>query len=325
MASRHSTPTNKDLQYMNPAKRSFWVKLRTNWQLHLLVLPAILYIIIFHYLPMGGLVMAFQDFRIARGFFGSEWVGLKHFEKFFTSYQFKRVLGNTFKISITSLLINFPLPILFALILNILPNQKLKSLIQSITCIPHFISTVVVVGMLFTLLNPVTGLYGAFYKLFGGEGYPAAISGTSDSFLWLYVLSDTWQHLGWSSIIYMAALSGVDQNLYEAAALDGASRWKQIWTIDLPTILPTIIIMLILNVGSLLGVGFEKVFLMQTDLNLSASEVIATYVYKQGLRKTNNFSYGAAVGLFNSVVNCILLLVTNKISNKLTNDEMGLF
>lgn len=269
--------------------------------------------------------MAFQNFRPARGFFNSEWVGLKHFQKFLTSHQFSRAFGNTLKISVVSLLVNFPLPVLFALILNIVPNKRLKSLIQSITCVPHFVSTVVVVGMMFALLNPVSGLYGIFYRLLGGEGYPDAITGDSQHFLWLYVLSDTWQHLGWNSIIYMAALSSVDQNLYEAASLDGASRWKQVWTIDLPSILPTIVIMLILNVGGLLGVGFEKIFLMQTDMNLSASEVISTYVYKQGLRKTNNFSYGAAVGLFNSIINCTLLLITNKITKKLSDDEMGLF
>lgn len=315
----------RNIEYANPSRKGWVAKFKRTWQLHTFMIPSFVWVFVFCYIPMLGLIIAFQNYLPSKGFLESEWVGLKHFEKFFTNYQFKRVVGNTLKLSFTNLVVCFPLPIIFALLLNVIKNARIKKLIQTIACIPHFISVTVVVGMMFTMLNPVSGVYGAFYRLFGGEGYPSSITATADSFLPLYVLSDLWQHMGWNAIIYLAALSGVDPQLYEAASLDGASRWKQIWTIDLPAIMPTVVILLIMNCGSLLSVGYEKVFLMQSDINLVNSEVISTYIYKMGLKKANNFSYATAVGLINSLVNCIILVVVNAASRRISKDEVSLF
>lgn len=301
-------------------------RFREYWQLHLFLLPGVVYLLIFCYYPMLGLQIAFKDYQVVNGIWGSPWVGLKHFEKFFGSIYFARVVGNTFKISLYSLLVGFPLPVLFALMLNVMRNLRLKKFVQTVTYIPHFISTVVMVGMLFQLFSPVVGLYGNLYRLLTNGVYPEDLFGKSGSFIHMYVWSDVWQGLGWSSIIYVAALTGVSSELHEAAMIDGATRWQRVWAVDLPCILPTVCIMLILRCGSILSVGFEKIYLMQNSVNLKASEVISTYVYKEGLGKgTRGFSYGSAVGLFNSVVNFVMLVLVNAVTRRLSGNTTSLW
>ena len=298
---------------------------KRDWQLHLLNLVPFLWVIIFCYGPMYGVQIAFRDFNIRQGILGSEWVGLKWFEKFLTSYQFSQVFSNTIKLSLYSLAVGFPLSIIFSLLLNSVQNEKFKKAVQTISYIPHFISVTVLVAILNMVFNPVGGLYGAIYRALGGEGYPFDFRSMASSFRHLYVWSGVWQNLGWNSIIYMAALSSVSQELHEAAMIDGASRWKRILHIDFPAILPTACIMLIMDCGSILSVGFEKVYLMQGNLNLQTSEVISTYVYKVGMGSSGDFSYGSAVGLFNSIINCTMLILVNYICKRLTDKEVSLF
>jgi len=238
--------------------------------------------------------------------------------------MFDRVVLNTLILSFYLIIAGFPLPIFFALILNTVRNRHFKKAVQTITYMPHFISTVVLVGMMSTFFSPVAGAYAYFSQLLGG-GMPPVLMGMANTFRHFYVWSDIWQNLGWSTIIYIAALSTVNPELYEAAEIDGASRWQRIFHIDLPTILPTAAILLILRLGGIMSIGFEKVLLMQTQLNLQTSEVISTYVYKVGLQSGGNFSYAAAIGLFNSVINCAMLFSVNKISRKLSSGEFGLF
>ena len=272
---------------------------------------------------MGGLAIAFQDFRFRRGIFGSEWVGLKHFIDFFQNYNFKRTLVNTIVLSVYNLMASFPLAVLFALVLNSLRNQRFQKVTQAIACLPHFISTVVMVGIVFQLFDSRTGLYGIIGEALTGA-YPDNLFASGAGFRHAYVWSGVWKSFGWGSILYTAALAGIDPSYHEAAQIDGATRWQRIWHIDLPGILPTIITMLILNMGSIMNVGFEKVLLMQNTLNLSASEIISTYSYRVGLaaKAGTNMSYGAAIGLFNSVVNFILLVSVNKISKKVSDTSL---
>jgi len=299
---------------------------KKRWQLHLFMLLPVIYILIFAYYPMFGVQIAFKNFTPAEGIWRSKWVGFKHFQTFFKSYQFERVIANTLRISLYSLGVGFPLPIIFALFLNTVRNLRFKKFVQTVTYIPHFISVVVLIGILKQVLNPVMGLYGNIYRLFVGGGYPPDILASPNAFIHLYVWSGIWQGLGWSSIIYVAALSNVDQELYDAAEVDGASRWKRIIHIDLPGILPTVAILLILRAGSIMSVGFEKIYLMQNNLNLKYSEVISTYVYKVGMAAgMGNFSYASAIGLFNSVINCTLLVIVNAISRKLSENSMSLW
>ena len=306
---------------MSPFVRRF----KRDWQLHLLILLPIIWLLIFKYYPMYGAQIAFRNYRARAGIWGSPWVGLKWFKKFFNSPDFLQILGNTIILAAYSLFITFPLPIMFALMLNVLRNEKFKKFTQTVTYIPHFISVVVLVAILWQVFSPVNGLYGALFRLLGGEGYPSDIRSNASAFRHLYVWSAVWQNLGWSSIIYLASLSSVSNDLHEAAQLDGASRWKRVVHVDLPTIIPTLGIMLILRCGHILSIGFEKVFLMQNSLNLTKSEVISTYVYKHGLQGNADFSFGTAVDLFNSVVNCFMLLAVNWISKKASDDEVSLF
>ncbi|MCM3292117.1 ABC transporter permease subunit [Paenibacillus sp. MER 180] len=290
-----------------------------NWQLYLLLLPVVLYYIIFHYLPMYGIQIAFKDFMANKGIWDSPWVGFKHFERFFNSFYFERLLTNTVLISLYSLALSFPIPILLALMLNEVKAERFKKVVQTITYAPHFLSVVVVVGMLFIFLNPSTGIINHLIVAMGGESITFMTS--PGWFKTLYVLSDVWQTMGWSSIIYLAALSGVDHQLHEAATIDGATRIQRIWHINLPTIAPTIIILLILNLGSVMSVGFEKVFLMQNSLNMSSSDIISTYVYRTGILDAQ-YSFSAAVGLFNSVVNFALLIVVNYIARRVNETSL---
>lgn len=304
--------------------QQFLVRVRKNWQLHLLIALPILYIIVFNYVPMYGLQIAFRDFKPRAGIWGSEWVGLKHFITFFKAYNFTQILSNTLIISLYNIFVGFPIPIILALMLHVSERKVLKKLTQNVSYMPHFISVVVLVGIINQILNPVCGVVGTFYHMFGGVGVAPDIRASAGAFRHLFVWSGVWQQMGWSTIIYVAALSGVSSELHEAAELDGASRWKRVLNVDLPAILPTVSIMLILRFGSVMTVGYEKVYLMQNDLNLSTSEIISTYVYKTGLGKMQ-MSYGTAIDLFNSIINTTLLLTVNTITRKITSGEQGLF
>lgn len=307
---------------MNGRGHSKWYAYKRDWQLYVFLAVPLAYLIIFKYVPMYYAQIAFRNYTIAKGVWGSEWVGMANFIKFFNSYQCRRVLTNTLVLSLYTLLASFPLPVLLALGLNSLTSAKYRKFVQTISYAPHFISTVVLVGMLITLCNPRIGLYGAVYHLFTGD-YPNDILGNAAIFPHLYVWSGVWQEMGWNSIVYLAALSSVDMQLHEAAMIDGASRFKRVIHIDLPAIKPTIVILLILRCGQIANVGFEKVFLMQNSLNKSASQVISTYVYEVGIVSgMSGFSYASAIDLFNSVVNCIMLLLVNQIARALGESSL---
>lgn len=286
-----------------------------------MLLP-VLYIILFRYVPMFGVQIAFKEFNVGQGIWASPWTGFDNFIRFFQSYQFSRVITNTIVLSFYSLIAGFPIPILFALCLNALRSLKFKKVAQMLTYIPHFISTVVLVSIVMQMLNPVMGIFGVIYSAIFNQTAPDLMSSPS-SFAHIYVWSGIWQNVGWGTIIYMAALSNVDPELHEAAEIDGASRFKRCIHIDFPTILPTTVIMLILRSGHIMSVGFEKAFLMQNNLNLRASEVISTYVYKVGLvTGGGNFSYASAIGLFNSVINLMMIIFVNQVSRKVSETSL---
>ena len=294
-------------------KKTILRKAAKCWQLYILLLPAVIYLLIFNYAPMVGIQIAFRDYKFSKGFWGSAWVGLKHFSYFFHSVQFKMLMVNTVKISVYSLIAGFPFPILLALLLNESRHLRLKKTVQTLTYAPYFISTVVLVSMLSMFLSPSTGIVNKLLTLFGVK--PVDFMGKAELFRPVYIISGIWQGSGWSSIIFIAALAGIDPQLHEAAEIDGANRLQRIWHINLPGILPTAVIMFILNCGSIMSVGFEKAYLMQNSMNQSASEIIATYVYKMGIQKAQ-YSYTTAIGLFNSLINVVLLLIVNRISKK---------
>ena len=295
-------------------------KIKSNIPLYVLLFPSIILLIMFAYIPMFGLVIAFKDYSPANGILNSPWVGFKYFTQFFNSVQFGTTMMNTLKISIYSILVGFPLPILLALLCNQIRTGKFKKVFQVTTYLPHFISTMVMCGMIILFLSPNSGLIANIFKSLGWT-MPNLLS-KPDSFAGVYVWSDVWQHIGWDSIIYLAALSAIDPTYYEAATMDGASRMQKILNIDLPLLLPTAMILLILRAGSLLSIGFEKVLLLQNPLNLAGSEVISTYVYKVGMQNFQ-YSYSTAIGLFNTVVNLIILLSVNWFSKRYT--KTGLF
>jgi len=296
----------------NQTKKIF-KKILKSKTLYLLLIPALTYIAIFNYAPMFGLQMAFRDYVPSKGIMGSQWAGFKYFEKFFGSYHFWSLLKNTLLLSVYQLLAGFPFPVLLALVLHYTPFYRLKKVTQTVTYAPHFISLVVLAGMMFIFLAPTSGIVNIVIKQMGGKSID--FLGDPGMFRHLYVWSGIWQNTGWSSIIYIATLAGVSPELHEASIMDGATKLKRIWYIDIPSILPTAIILLILNTGKLMDVGFEKVFLMQTAPNLSASEIISTYVYKIGIQGAQ-YSYASAIGLFNNVVDFILLITVNRISSK---------
>ena len=302
-----------------PLVGRFLKNLRKYWQYYILLLPALAYFLIFCYGPMYGAQIAFRNFNARDGITGSAWVGFAHFERFFRSPYFGSLLRNTFVISIYGLLAGFLLPILLALSLNELKGTKVKKLAQTVTYAPYFISTVVMCGMLIAFLNPNTGIINKLIAALGGE--PVPFLSEAALFPSIYVWSGVWQGTGWGSVIYFAALSGVDPQLLEAATLDGATRWQKIWYVNLPALMPTIVIMLIMNCGSLLSVGYEKAFLLQNALNLETSEVISTYVYKTGLVSAQ-YSFSTAIGLFNSVVNLILLVTVNAVSRRIGENSL---
>lgn len=302
-------------------KRKTTMKLlKKNWILYLFLLPAILYLILFKYVPMYGIQIAFKDYSLAKGYWGSPWVGLKWIKKFLSTPRIWTLLKNTISISLYSALVGFPLPIIFAFIMNNIKNLKWKKFVQTITYMPHFISTVVLVGMISLFFSPNSGIINTILEFFGGSG-DIYFLGSNDYFIHVYVWTGVWQGVGWGSIMYMAALAGVDQSLHEAAMIDGANKIQRVWNIDLPSIMPTISIMLIMRLGSILGVGYEKIYLLQNSLNIGSSEVISTYVYKLGLLQ-QQFSYSTAIGLMNNLVNLLLLFVSNKVVGKLSGSSL---
>ena len=285
-------------------------------ELYLMLIIPIIYIIIFQYIPMLGVQIAFRDYNARDGIWGSPWRGMYYFEKFFNSYQFNRVIKNTLTLSIYGLFASIPVAIILALFLNVMRSKKYRKFIQTVTYMPHFISTVVLVGMLMQILNPRTGLVSHLYRLFAWENTMGIMSNPK-AFPHVYVWSGVWKNMGWNSIIYFAALSSSDPELHEAMEIDGANRFKRLLYIDIPCIIPTATVLFILNAGRIMNVGFEKVLIMQNNINISVSEVISTYVYKVGIAGiTSNFSYGAAIGLFNSTINFMLLLMVNAIAKK---------
>lgn len=308
------TKTKRFSGWGGTVKKDFCI----NWKLYLLLLPVLAYYIVFHYVPMYGVTIAFKDFRPGLGIMGSPWVGLEHFVDFFTSPYFVRILRNTFTISLTSLVVGFPMPIIFALLLNEVKTKALVRGVQTVSYLPYFISTVVVCG----LLREFVRVDGLIVTIMGWFGYdPVNLLNLPQTFLPIYVISGVWQAMGFNAVIYFAALSGVDMELYDAAKIDGANRWKQILHVTLPALVPTIVILLILNMGSIMNVGYEKILLLQTNMNMEASDVISTYVYRKGLQEFN-FSYSTAVGLFNSVVNIIFLIAANTISRKVSDNSL---
>ncbi|WP_249866537.1 ABC transporter permease [Paenibacillus konkukensis] len=296
-----------------------WKQIRRHWQFYLLILLPLLYLITFKYVPMFGALIAFKEYNVIKGILGSPWAGMKYFELFFKNPQFWTLIKNTLAISFYGLAVGFPAPIILALALNEIRGGLFKRTVQMVTYAPYFISTVVMVSMIILLLSPRLGVVNHLLGLAGiGE---INFLGDPGLFRSIFVWSDVWQHTGYAAVIYLAALAGVDPTLYEAAKVDGASRLQKIGHVDLPGILPTAVILLILNVGNIMSLGFEKIYLMQNPLNLMTSEIIATYVYKIGLLNAN-FSFASAVGLFNSVVNLLLLVTVNAVAKRISSSSL---
>ncbi len=282
-------------------------------------LPVLVFFLVFHYAPMYGVQIAFKKFSAVRGIVGSPWRGLYYFQQFFDSYLFGELIGNTLGLSLYSLAVGFPTPILLALMMNELRSERVKRVVQTITYAPHFISMVVMCSMIILFLSPSSGVLNRIIEILGGQS--VYFMGKPEYFKTIYVLSGVWQNTGWSSIIYMAALSGIDPQLHEAATIDGASRLQRVWHINLPGILPTAVILLIMNCGSLMSIGFEKAFLLMNDLNRAAAEIISTFVYQRGLID-RNYSSAAAIGLFNSAINLVLLLGVNAIARRISDTSL---
>lgn len=289
---------------------------KRDYQLWIMILPAIIIVFVFNYIPMYGIQLAFREFDFTKGLTGGDWVGLKYFTQFIESHMFTDLLRNTVVLSLTTIIVGFPAPIILALLINQIKWKRGKKVLQTTVYLPHFISIVVLVGLLNVLLSPNTGIVGHIMNAFGF--HDVNLLASTNTFVPVYVLSDVWQHVGWNSIIYLVALSSVDPQLYDSAKMDGANRWQIIRNVEIPAIIPTIIILLILNMGSIISTGFEKIFLMQNPLNLPVSEVIETYVYKIGII-SNQFSYAAAIGLFNTLINFALLLTMNYIAKRFSN------
>ncbi len=304
-------------------ERSRWrMRAWRNRYIYLMILPVLIYFIVFKYLPMGYLSMSFFDYKLLKGFAGSNFVGFKHFITFVNGMNFSRTIWNTVALNLLSIIFVFPSAIVLALLLNEVANAKIKRTIQTVTYMPYFISTVVFVGMINSFLSPSLGLLGVLYRALGQT--PPYLLGDPSQFRGINVVSGIWQTAGWNSVVYLSAITAIDPTLYEAATVDGAGRFRRIWHITLPGIKQTIIILLILRIGDLLGANFEKVLLLQNDLNLSVSELLPTYIYKVGMVQ-GKYSFSAAVGLFNAVVSLMLVLVANYASKKLSSDTKAIF
>ena len=301
-------------------KRSVIIKrMKDSWQLYLIILPVVVYVFIFSYMPLYGIQLAFRHFNPGIGIWGSPWVGFDNFTRFFNSIFFERIVVNTLALNVYGLIAGFPFPIIIALMFNEIKNARTKKAVQTIVVAPHFIAMVVMVGMLNLFFSVGSGFVNNVIEAFGGEAIPF-MTGRS-YFRSMFVWSDVWQRSGWNSIIYIAALAGVDPELHEAARIDGASKLKRIWHVNLPAIRPTIVILLILQFGSMMNVGFEKAFLMQNTQNIAVSEVIATYVFRVGITNAD-FSFATTVGLFNNIINVILLLIVNKICSRVSETSL---
>ncbi len=292
-----------------PQGKSLGIRILESWQLYVLLIVPVVITVIYKYIPMYGIQIAFRDYKPNRGFFGSEWVGMEWFERFFTAPTFKRMIVNTIKLSLFSLLWSFPVPIILALAINQLRFKRFKQVTQTVLYAPHFISIMVVCGMLRIFLSPNGGLINLL------AGTQVDFMTEPQAFRTIYIASGIWQDAGWGTIIYLATLSAVDPGLYEAAKIDGASMFQRILNIDIPELIPQIVLQLIMAAGGIMSVGFEKVFLLQTELNKATSDVIAVYVYEQGI-VNHAYSLSTAVGLFNTVINIILLIVVNKIAKR---------
>lgn len=298
----------KELSLFDKVKKD-WMR---NKSLYMMVLPVLIFFILFHYKPMYGAIIAFKDYTPALGITESPWVGLENFSRFFSSVYFGRLIRNTILLSVYSLIFGFPAPIILALLLNEVRNKKFKGLTQTVTYLPHFISMIVVTGMLVDF-SMTSGLFNDIIELFGGERSP--LLQNPDLYRTIYVASGIWQEAGWGSIIYLSALSGVDSQLYEAAQIDGAGKWKQLLNVTLPGIMPTIVIMFILKMGTLMNMGYEKTILLYNPATYETADIISSYIYRIGLLD-QDWSYSTAIGLFNSVINFALLLITNKLARK---------
>lgn len=294
------------------------VEWRKYWCLYVMAIPLILYYLIFHYIPMLGLVISFQNYTPSRGVLGSEFIGLKNFTDFFGSPYFFQLLRNTVRISVSQLIFTFPAPIILALLLNEIKNKRFRQISQTLSYLPHFISIAVVCGMIkdFTL---DTGFINDIVVMFGGTRQSMLTN--PNLFVPIYIISDIWQHLGWNSIIYISALTAVDQQLYEAAQIDGAGKWSQTLHVTIPGIMPTIVIMFLLQIGNILNVGFEKIILLYNPLTYETADVLSSFIYRRGLQEFN-WGYSAAAGMFNSVINTVLLVCANRISAKVTETAL---
>ena len=291
----------------NPSDRRYW-------QLWILTAPALFFVGLFAYVPMWGIQLAFREFDPTKGLTGGKFVGFKYFNEFFHNPLFGEIMTNTVRISLWTLVMGFIFPIILALLINQIGSKKIKGFVQTVTYMPHFISVVVIVSMLNIFLSPGSGILGRF---FGDE----SLMGSTSAITAVYWISEVWQHVGWNSIIYLAALAGVDTSLYEAAKIDGAGRLQLIRYVDLPAIMPTCAILLIMNMGSVLNVGFDKIYLMQNSLNMPATEVIATYTYKIGIIN-GQYSYSTAIGLFNTLVNFVFLITANAIAKRVSDTSI---
>jgi putative aldouronate transport system permease protein len=301
-------------------KINYAVYLKNNWQLYVLILPAIIYFIVFNYMPLYGIQIAFKDFKAVFGIAGSKWVGLKNFENFFHAYYFKRLLTNTLLLNVYNLLWSFPIPIILSILLNQIKGPRIKRFIQTSIYVPYFISTVVLAGMLYIFLSPTSGILNVLRQALGMK----AVDFMSDAkaFRSIYIISGIWQSAGWGTILYIASLSGVDPSLYEAAEIDGASIWQKIRYIDIPSIVPVIVMVFILDCGKLLSSNTDKALVMQTAGNIPTSDIIGVYVYNVGLG-SGQFSYTTAIGLFINVINFVIIITANQISKKIS--DVGLF
>lgn len=297
------------------------MRFKRTLQLYIMLAPALIYLIVFSYYPMYGAQIAFRDFRISLGITGSPWAGFKYFRAFFSTANFTRTLSNTLALSIYTLFVMTSFVVVLSLLIHCVTNEKYKKIVQTVVYLPHFISTVVIVGIVMRLMNPRLGILSKLIQALGGTSRD--LMGVASAFRHIFVWSDVWQNAGWGTVIYLAALSASDVQLHEAAMIDGANRFKRLIHIDIPVLMPTIVIMLIMNMGKLMNVGIDKALLMQNNLNLSRSEIISTYVYKIGIATSMpNYSLSTAVGLFNSTISLVLVIVVNKIAKKLTETSL---
>ena len=305
---------------MPKKRKSFKAGFASYWQLYVLVLPAVVYFFVFNYLPLYGIQIAFKDYKAVRGILGSPWVGLKHFRKFFNAYYFQRLILNTLVLNLENLVFSFPVPLLLAILLNQVRNARVKKVIQTTIYVPYFISTIVLAGMLYIFLSPSSGIFNFARTALGLQ--PVDFMSEASAFRPIYILSNIWQTAGYGTILYIATLTGIDPSLYEAADIDGASIWQKIWYIDLPTLVPTAMMVFILDCGKLLSSNTNKVLVLQTSGNIPTSDILGVYVYNVGLGQ-GQFSYTSAIGLFVNVINFAMILLVNTISRKTA--QVGLF